>query len=62
MCIRDSHIGAFSIKDLERLADNGSIDINGISVTPTQISVSYTHLDVYKRQVPDIARRRTLEG
>lgn len=33
-----SHIGAFSIKDLERLADNGSIDINGISVTPTQIS------------------------
>ncbi len=33
-----SHIGAFSIKDLERLVDNGSIDINGISVTPTQIS------------------------
>ena len=33
-----SHIGAFSIKDLERLIDNGSIEINGISVTNTQIS------------------------
>ena len=33
-----SHIGAFSIKDLERLIDNGSIEVNGISVTSTQIS------------------------
>ena len=33
-----SHIGAFTIKDLERLADTGSIEVNGISVTNTQIS------------------------
>lgn len=32
-----SHIGAFSIKDLERLMDNGSLEVNGISVTQTQI-------------------------
>lgn len=33
-----SHIGAFTIKDLERLVDTGSIEVNGISVTKTQIS------------------------
>ena len=33
-----SHIGAFTIKDLERLVDTGSIEVNGISVTNTQIS------------------------
>ena len=33
-----NHIGAFTIKDLERLVDTGSIEVNGISVTNTQIS------------------------
>ena len=33
-----SHIGSFTIKDLERLVDTGSIEVNGISVTDTQIS------------------------
>ena len=33
-----SHIGAFSVKDLERLVDNGSIEMNGIAVTNTHIS------------------------
>ncbi|MEJ5030560.1 type VI secretion system protein TssA [Comamonas sp. MYb21] len=32
-----SHLGAFSIKDLERLMDNGSLEVNGVSVTQTQI-------------------------
>lgn len=33
-----SHIGALTVKDLERLCESGSIDINGISVTTSQIA------------------------
>lgn len=33
-----SHIGTLTVKDLERLFDSGSVDINGISVTTSQIA------------------------
>jgi len=33
-----SQIGAFTVKDLERLFDSGSIELNGISVTTSQIA------------------------
>lgn len=33
-----SQIGAFTVKDLERLFDSGSIELNGISVTSRQIA------------------------
>ena len=52
MCIRDRHIvleKLFTDKDIERL-ENKIVSYKGLLLEWSQKTVSYTHLDVYKRQ------------
>ena len=46
---RDGRIGAF--------AGTIAIDAGDVARKPTSLSVSYTHLDVYKRPLPNRTRR-----
>ena len=50
MCIRDSHTGAVNLND----GVGGGVDIGGQAAAVVGLGslgpVSYTHLDVYKRQ------------
>ena len=35
--VLSSHLGVLTVKDLERLLENGSVDINGVTVTDSQL-------------------------
>ena len=35
--VLSSHLGVFTVKDLERLLENGSLEINGVAVTDAQL-------------------------
>ena len=40
-----------SEEEMEEYLDKvGKLNFNSITISPTYVSVSYTHLDVYKRQ------------
>ena len=61
---RPALIAGVSLVQMEALADYGTVQYFGVGTFTTGISVSYTHLDVYKRQLdnsePASSARRPL--
>ena len=49
-----SEMGVCSRREADRLIESGKVSVDGkTAVTGMKIAVSYTHLDVYKRQGTD---------
>ena len=56
MCIRDRDKGKKG-KVLEAMPAAGKVVVEGVNVATCHVTVSYTHLDVYKRQHPRVSLR-----